>query len=234
MLRDEGDPGSAREQGAWLEGLIQGLGHDLKAPLANIRGFADLLIAGGLTPEQSAHFLARIRWNTEVMGRLVADLLDLMRIGVKEEPLREVDAGAAALEALRELEPRIAERAAAVEVAPGMPTVRYPGGRLREVFARLVGNALEHAGETAGLRIGISHARAGAFHVFRVGDNGPGIDPAEQARIFEPFYSRTKKKTGSSGLGLAIVRRIVEQTGGCVAVESAPGAGAAFVFTVPA
>lgn len=236
--RDAADPaaagGAAARKALELDVLLNALGHDLKAPLANIRGFTDLLLGGALTPEQTAHFLARVRHNTEVMGRHIVDLLELARIGLLDEPPEEVDAGEEAREALRRLEPGIAGRGAAVAVAGGMPRVRYPKGRLAEVFASLVGNALEHTRETAGLRVGIEHELADGEHVFSVRDNGPGIAPEERARIFDPFYSRTKKQTGSSGLGLTIVRRIVEKNGGRVGVGSEPGAGAVVAFTVPA
>jgi signal transduction histidine kinase/phage tail protein X len=238
VLRDVTAATHAREfvqrKSAELEGLVHALGHDLKAPLANIRGMVEMLEGGTLTADQTRHFLSRVRANAETMTRLITDLVALSRIDFRQEPIEEVDVAAVVQEALRLHERRIALRGAAIAVAPSLPHVRYPRAWLLQVFSNLIGNALAHTGEQPGLLVRIDAESAGGVHAFRVSDNGPGIDPATQQQIFEPFFTSSPKGDSSSGLGLTIVRRIVEKNGGSIRVESAPGQGASFIFTVPA
>jgi PAS domain S-box-containing protein len=223
-----------QEKSAELEAFIFALGHDLKAPLANVKGFVELLEEGNLPPEQARHFLTRVRYNVDVMARLISDLLELSRIGIRQEPAEEVEVREVVEEALQLHEGKIAARGATVSVAAGLPRVRYPRTRLLQVFANLVGNALDHGGDREGLAVAISCTPGEGLHTFVVADNGIGIEPGERRRVFEPFQSRTKKSAGSSGLGLTIVKRIVEKNGGTIRLESAPAGGAAFIFTIPA
>ena len=238
VLRDVTAAVHSREfiqrKSAELEGLVHALGHDLKAPLANIKGMVEMLQGGTLTADQTRHFLSRVHANAATMGRLITDLVELSRIDFRQEPLEDLDANAVVQEALRMHEQKIAARGAAVALMPGLPRVRYPRTRLLQIFSNLVGNALAHTGEQPGLSIEIGCVTTPAGHAFSVEDNGPGIDAETQQHLFEPFFTRTQKGNGSSGLGLTIVKRIVEKNGGSIHVESGPGRGARFVFTVPA
>jgi signal transduction histidine kinase/HAMP domain-containing protein len=222
-----------QRKSAELEGLIHALGHDLKAPLANIKGMVEMLEGGTLTVDQTRHFLSRVHANADTMGRLIADLVELSRIDFGQEPAEDIAALEVVEEALRLHEQRIAARGAAIRVLPGIPRVRYPRTRLLQVFSNLIGNALSHTGEQPGLRIDIACETTAAAHAFSVTDNGPGIDLETQLRIFEPFFTRAQKGNGSSGLGLTIVKRIVEKNGGSIRVETEPGRGASFIFTIP-
>lgn len=240
VLRDATDAVRGRavieEKSAELESFVHALGHDLRAPLANINSFVQLMQEGGIPASQSPHVLERMRFNADVMSRLIADLLELSRIGIRPEPPEDIASADVAREALRLLETKVAAKGAQVVVQEGLPRLRYPRNRLLQVFSNLVDNALEHAGAEGRLRIELGHSAGEqkGEHTFWVRDNGAGIDPTEAEAVFLPFVSRTKKRTGSSGLGLTIVRRIVEQNGGRVWVDSLPGRGATFYFTAPA
>ncbi len=223
-----------QRKSAELEGLIHALGHDLKAPLANIKSMVEILGDGSLTVDQTRHFLSRVHANADTMGRLITDLVELSRIDFKQEPAEDVAAADVVDEVLRLHERRIAARNATITVMPGLPRVRYPRTRLLQVFSNLVGNALAHSGEQPDLIIAIGCETTRAAHTFSVTDNGQGIDADTQRRIFEPFFTKAKKGDGSSGLGLTIVKRIVEKNGGSIRVESEPDRGASFIFTVPA
>ena len=128
---------------------------------------------------------------------------------------------------------RLAEpgRAIAVAAADGVAT-RGDAGRLRQVLSNLTNNALRHGGTRATITIA---ARVdGADAVLSVADDGPGISPADQARIFERFWrADATRGTDGSGLGLAIVRQIVEAHGGSAAVRSEPGGGTTFEIRLP-
>lgn len=216
-----------------LDSLLRALSHDLKAPLANIRGFVELLEEGGLSKEQERHFLARVRCNTDVMGRLISDLAELAGIGLRPEPLEDIAAGEVAREVLQLEERSLSERQAEVLLATDLPRVRYPRHRLLQIFTNIIEHALDHRSGELKLRIGIACRTAAGEHRFQVTDNGTGIDREEQRRLFEPFASRQKKTARVSGLGLAIARRIVEKNGGRIWVESDPGEGASYFFTIP-
>lgn len=215
-----------------LEALIRDLTHDLKGPLANIKGFVELLEGGGLSAEQERHFLSRIRYNTGVMNRLVTDLGELARIGVRREPAEEFEAGDVVREVLEQFEAARVARRGEVTVGP-LPRLRYPRARLSQVFWQLVDNALRHTTGQEPLRIAIRCRSEAGEHRFEVIDNGPGVPPDERERVFEPFHARAKKVTGASGLGLTIAERIVQQQGGRFTVVDTPGGGATFSFTVP-
>lgn len=238
VLRDVTAATHSREfiqrKSAELEGLIHALGHDLKAPLANIRSMVDMLEGGTLNGDQTRHFLSRVHANADTMGRLITDLVELSRIDFRQEPAEDVDVVEIVEEVLRLHEQSISARGAVIAVMPGLPRVRYPRTRLLQVFSNLVGNALSHTGEQPGLRIDIGCETTVTAHTLSVADNGPGIDTETQRQMFEPFFTSAKKGNGSSGLGLTIVKRIVEKNGGSIRVESKPGRGAVFIFTVPA
>jgi len=114
-----------------------------------------------------------------------------------------------------------------------VPPVRADAVHLERAFANLLENALRYSG---GLPVSVHIRRSGSRVVVRVVDQGPGIGPAERARIFEPFYrgpaSRGEPRSGS-GLGLAIAKGFVEANGGTIAVDSLPGQGSSFVVSLP-
>ena len=219
--------------------FLANMSHELRTPMNAILGYTELIADGiyGAVPEPMRDVLGRV----EVSGRhllgLINDVLDLSKIEagqltltLADYSMKEiVDAVVAAVEALA-AEKRLRLIA---ELAPDLPTGRGDQRRLAQVLLNLVGNAIKFTeqGEIA-IRVG---AAAGLFTV-AVRDTGPGIALADQERIFEEFQqadTSTTRPKGGTGLGLAIARRIIAMHGGRMWVESAPGEGATFRFTMP-
>ncbi len=223
-----------------LEAFIYTLSHDLKAPVISLQGLATLLQAelGESLSPNAAFYLERIHANTRQMQRLIAELLELSRIGRTREPLQPVPMRELVEEVLAELHGHIELQRARVRVADTLPTVWGERTRLRQVWMNLISNALRFSRPQAPpeIEIGARQEQEG-FITFFVRDNGIGIAPEHREKIFEIFY-RVEGKYQSdegTGVGLAIVKRIVQAHGGRVWVESeGPGKGSTFWFTLPA
>ena len=216
--------------------------HELRTPLATVRGYAELYRQGAVRePEDVASAMGRIEGEARRMSGLVEDLLVLARLdGRRPMQLGAVDltvlAGDAAQDA-RAIDPgrRITLTGLDGELAPTV----VPGdeGKLRQVLANLVGNALNHTPPGTPVEIALGTRPAEGCAVVEVRDHGPGINPQEVRRVFERFYrsdpSRSRGAGGGSGLGLAIVAAIVEAHRGRVGVARTPGGGATFVVHLP-
>lgn len=225
----------AQRAAASRDEVLAIVSHDLKNPLASVAMSATLLQRAPDDRERVARYAETIRRSSARMDRLIRDLLDLSsieagRFAVERGPLgvRELLSEASAL-----LHPLAVERSIDLEVEAPEDEVRLFGDRERilQVLSNLVGNAL--AFTPAGGRVGVRclPARHGAA-VFAVTDTGPGIPEADQPHVFGRFWkSRTSRR--GTGLGLSISKGIVEAHGGRIWLESAPGRGATFLFTIP-
>jgi PAS domain S-box-containing protein len=219
-----------------LEQFTYTVSHDLKAPLITIRGFLSFVEqdarAGNL--ERLALDLARIVEATDKMRRLLDELLELSRIGRMMNPPETVSLVTVAQEALALVQGRVEAGGVQVEIKPDLPVVQVDRVRLVEVLQNLIDNACKFMGDQAEPHITIGRRgtdRDGNPIVF-VQDNGIGIDPQYQAKVFGLFDKLDPKSEGT-GIGLALVKRIVEVHGGRIWVESEPGRGSVFYFTVP-
>lgn len=215
-----------------LEGFTYTVSHDLKAPLVTIRGFANLVeqdAAEGRTDQVRAD-IQRVSRAAETMGLLLNQLLDLSRIGRVVGPSEALPLAPLVLEASERV-PHI--ESAQLVVPPDLPTVFGDRTRLLEVFENLLGNALKFSRSQAAPRIEVS-VREGPEPVIVVADNGAGVDPRFQGKIFG-LFERLDKSVEGTGIGLAIVKRVVESYGGRIWVESSgvPGEGSRFCFTLP-
>ncbi|MDI5971246.1 HAMP domain-containing sensor histidine kinase [Streptomyces sp. SL13] len=217
--------------------------HELRTPLAGIRGFAELYRMGALPDEADVQrTMARIESEAIRMGGLVQDLLTLARAD-EHRPLRlePMDLRTLAADALHDTTALDATRPVSLTgpggagTPPGPALVLGDEARLRQVVANLVGNAVAHTPPGTPVRIGVG--TAGGHGVIEVADSGPGLEPAQAARVFERFYrvdaSRSRREGGGAGLGLAIVAALVTGHGGHVDLETAPGGGAVFRVSVP-
>jgi len=217
-----------------LEAFVYTISHDLKAPLVSLDGFSSLLKRESQNQlgEQGQHYVERIRANVAHMNTLVTELLELSRIGRVVGPEEEIDVGALLREIEEGLVPKLEQEGVEFIVQQPLPAVRGDRGRIRQVFANLIESAVKFRSLERRLRIEVGCEEEGGFYRFHVGDNGIGILPQYQEQIFEPFRQLDSGIEGV-GMGLSLVKRIVEHHGGRVWVESELGKGSTFYFTIP-
>ena len=219
--------------------FLANMSHELRTPLNAILGYTELILDSiyGDMPEKARAVLERVQANGKHLLGLINDVLDLSKIeaGQLTLSLNDYSLGEVVNGVVAAVEPLAAEKKLAfrAEVASNLPSGRGDERRLSQVLLNLVGNAIKFT-DKGEVKIDASAAN-GTFTV-AVRDTGPGIAPSDQAKIFEEFQqadnSSTRQK-GGTGLGLAIAKRIIEMHGGRLWVESSPGAGSTFSFTVP-
>ncbi len=229
------------------------MSHEVRTPLNGIVGFTSLLLETPLTPEQR-EYVQTIRMSTEALIQLTGDILDFARIEsgkLKLDPLA-CDPRECIEDALDLMAAKSAEKHVELlhRIGPDVPAaIVTDGGRLRQVLVNLLGNAVKFT-ERGAVEIALTvlPAEAGghrgeplapgeALLRFAVRDTGIGIAPEHHAKLFRPFTQvdeSTTRRYGGTGLGLAICRNLVELMGGTIGVESAPGRGSVFFFTIRA
>jgi two-component system, LuxR family, sensor kinase FixL len=219
---------------AEMERFTYTVSHDLKSPLITIRGFIGLLekdVAAG-DSRRIKEDIAHIHDAVAKMQMLLDELLTLSRIGRLFNPPREVPFGELAEEATKMVAGRIAQRGVTVSIAPGLPMVRGDYPRLLEVLQNLIDNAAKFMGDQPDPHIEIGMREEEGEPVFFVRDNGMGIDPRYQQKIFG-LFERLDPASEGTGIGLALVKRIIEVHGGRINLESEVGKGTTFWFTLP-
>jgi light-regulated signal transduction histidine kinase (bacteriophytochrome) len=207
--------------------------HDLREPLRVVSGFADLLARrfGGDLGTDGNRFVGAITTGVARMDEMISDLLAYARAGRIDQPLEPVDTNAVVADVLSDLQRAIEDSQADVEVEP-LPVVNGNAAALRQLFQNLVANAIKFVDE-APPRIRIWAAEVPEGWRFSVRDNGIGIDPREAERIFGMFTRlHGAERYSGTGVGLAVCQRIVDVHGGRIWVESAPGGGSQFMFTI--
>ncbi|SHK61539.1 sensor histidine kinase [Hymenobacter psychrotolerans] len=207
--------------------------HDLKAPLRGIESASRWIEEdmGEETPPHIREFLLLMRTRVQRMEHLITGILDLARVG----RAAQADEPVFVRQLLREiLDSLNLPEGFEVELPFYLPTLVTNRVQLQQVFANLISNAIKYHDHpsTGVLTIGCTEDKD--FYTFSVADNGPGIAPEYQERIFVIFQTLTERDTlESTGVGLAIVKKIVERQGGSIRVESEEGQGATFLFTWP-
>ncbi len=212
--------------------LLRAVSHDLRTPLTAIVAAGHALSSPTLTGEDRAELSAAVVDEGERLAALVEKLLDLSMLQAgSAAPRRDWVSIDDVLVAARQGLSQSAE--VRIVIDPSLPEVRADAAQLERVFANLLENAARYSGGTP---VSVHAQRVGPRVVVSVVDQGPGIEPAERERIFEPFYrgprSGDARWTGS-GLGLAIARGFVEAGGGTITVQSLPGQGTSFVVSLP-
>ncbi|TDD81763.1 HAMP domain-containing histidine kinase [Actinomadura rubrisoli] len=218
-----------------LRQFIADASHELRTPVATVRGYAELFRRGAADrPDDLAKAMRRIESEAERMGRLVDEMLLLARLDQGRPLEREpVDLAALAADAVADAAAVEPGRPLTLE-APGPVVVRGDAERLRQVLANLLANVLRHTppGTAATVRVG----EVGGEALLEVADEGPGLPEDGRARVFERFYradaSRSRDR-GGAGLGLSIVAAVAEAHGGRALAAGAPGGGAAFTVALP-
>lgn len=214
--------------------------HDLQEPLRKIVVFGDRLRAkfGDQLGEQGNDYIERMMNAAGRMRTLIDDLLEFSRVVTRARPFVAVDLGEVIREVLGDLEVLIESKGAVVDVGD-LPTIQADPTQMRQVFQNLIANAMKFQGEGAvphvAIRADEDTSRSTAGWRISVRDNGIGFEQQHAERIFAPFQRlHGRSEFGGSGIGLAIVRRIVERHGGTISAESSPGQGACFFLSLPA
>jgi len=219
-----------------LERFTYTVSHDLKSPLITIKGFLGFLeqdAASGNLARLKAD-IQRIANATDKMQLLLNELLELSRIGRLVNPYQTIRFEELAHEAVELVHGQIQSRGVQVSIQEDLPTVYGDRRRLIEVLQNLIDNACKFMGDQAAPRIEIGlSGYDGNKPIFHVRDNGMGIDPVHHDRIFG-LFNKLDASSDGTGIGLALVKRIVEVHKGRIWVESEPAKGAAFLFTLQA
>lgn len=217
-----------------LEQFAYVASHDLQEPLRMVISYTQLLARRyrGKLDTSADEFIGFAVDGASRMQQLIQDLLSYSRLTIRGKELQFTETGAACNAALENLRESIKNANAEVSVGP-LPTVLADATQLAQLFQNLIGNAIKYRNRRRP-EIGVDARSDGNEWVFSVQDNGIGIEPQYFERIFQMFQRlHTRKDYSGTGIGLAICRKIVERHGGKIWVESHPGQGSTFLFTIP-
>lgn len=227
--------GELENKNGELERFTYTVSHDLKSPLVTINGFLGYLEQDALSGnmDRLKRDMQRIQEAVRKMQNLLNELLQLSRVGRVTNPPERAPFHELVQEAQALVRGQINARGVVVRVQPGLPTVYVDKPRIIEVLQNLLDNAAKYMGTQSQpqIEIGQSGERDGK-PVFFVRDNGMGIEPQYHERVFGLFNKLDPRSEGT-GIGLALVKRIIEVHGGQIWVESQTGQGATFLFTLP-
>ena len=219
-----------------LDSFVYIASHDLRTPLRGISAFASFLKEeyGNQLDENGREYLDEIQRGALKMGDLIQDLLALSRMSRIKNPCERVPASGMVESALNRLTIDMHDYDADIEVQTDMPEIRCDRIKITEVFVNLLSNAVKFARKGVRTRVRVGYTDRGDSHEFWVSDNGIGIAPEYHQQIFDMFRRlHTDEEYEGTGAGLYIVKKIVENHGGTVRLESRPGAGSTFYFTLP-
>jgi len=217
-----------------LEQFAYVASHDLQEPLRAVGGYLGLIetrLQDVLDEKARQHLDGAIQGAAR-MQRLISDLLAISRVGTQGKPFAKVDFNDILDQAIQNVDTGMREVGATLNRDP-LPTLSVDAGQMAQLFQNLLGNAVKFRGEQPPeIRVGAQRLNDGWR--FSVRDNGLGIEPQYFQRIFLIFQRlHTRKQYPGTGIGLAICKKIVERHGGNIWVESQPGQGSTFYFTVP-
>ena len=228
---------SLEERNRELDAFSFTVAHDLRAPLNLITGYLSLIEMDDLAGDSESElvgFLKEIKVGARKMNEIIEGLLLLARLYDDDQSLGPVVMEDVVVAAASRFRTEIEARHIEMAIDPGLPMVHAQPLWMEEVVANLIGNAIKYIGRNnAAPRIAISGVVQEDMARFEVTDNGIGIAPEDQRRLFQMFARFHESEAHGFGLGLSIVLRIVHRLGGQVGVTSAPGQGSTFWFTVP-
>jgi len=221
-----------------LDGFVYTASHDLRAPLRAISSFSNFLEEDYKKDldKKGKDYLSEIRKGAERMDKLINDLLTLSQISRIENPYESVEMSELVKSAVERIKFDIEKHKVDLKIQADMPTILCDPIKIGEVFLNLINNAVKFSSRNKKEKpkVEVGYADKGDFHEFYVKDNGIGIDPKHHQDIFRMFKRlEAAREFDGTGAGLSIVKRVVEDCGGRIWVESKPGDGAAFYFTIP-
>jgi PAS domain S-box-containing protein len=219
-----------------LDAFAYSVSHDLRAPLRSLAGFSNLLLEdyADSLDDTGRSYLARIETNANRMARMIDDLLDLSRATRVELRRIPVDISALAQEIAEDLQEADPDRRVAIDIDAGLMANGDPH-LVRLVLLNLLGNAWKFTARTASAVIRVEASQRDDAVVFAVHDNGAGFDMRYAGKLFDPFKRlHSNSDFEGTGIGLAVVQRIVQRHGGRVWAHGEPGNGASFYFTLAA
>lgn len=223
--------------------FVANVSHELKTPVAAVRGFAETLLGGGVTDEKTARsFLQIIYDENERLNRLIGDILELSKIESKRvqlecSPVHLIEFFDSVLGTLS----KVAEKKK-ISLSANVPEELFMEGdedKLRQIFMNLLSNAINYTHEGGSVKVTVDNGQKAdgtETVVFTVSDTGMGIPRKDLPRIFERFYRVDKarsRSSGGTGLGLSIVKHLVELHRGTITVESDLGIGSSFILELP-
>ena len=216
-----------------LDAFSHTVAHDLKNPLSAVLGFAELLTAKDveLSQKDVRESLQAIHQSARKMNSIIEELLLLAGVRKTDVERHPVEMGAVVAGALQRLSYMTAEYAPEIVLPDAWPVALGHGPWIEEVWANYLSNAMKYGSRPPRMVLGADMTDDNVR--FWVTDNGPGLTPEQQSRLFVPFIRLHQARATGSGLGLSIVRRIMEKLGGEAWVESEPGKGSRFGFTLP-
>jgi PAS domain S-box-containing protein len=218
-----------------LDAFAYTVSHDLRAPLRHLDGFVELLQkrAGATLDEKSRHYMDTIAGSAQKMGLLIDDLLAFSRMGRQVMAFKQVNLGTLVRDVIRELEPETAGRNITWRIGD-LPAVKGDASLLRIVLENLISNAVKFTRSNGQARIEVGCQSREKESIIFVRDNGAGFDPAYAGKLFGVFQRlHHKDEFEGTGVGLAIVQRIVIRHGGRTWAEGQVGHGATFYFSLP-
>ena len=224
-----------KDRNTTLEFFVQTISHELKSPSVAIHGLVGRLLetCQDRLGDEGQRLLRRLQTNAEHQERLLTDLLALTRLGKERATPTPVDTSVLLQEVIGEAQQDGSVSPVKVTIQSPMPILYCDQRELLEVFRHLITNAIRFMGDRLDPQVEIAAADHGEWVEFSVQDNGIGIDPAYHERVFEIFQRLKEIETEGTGVGLAIVKKIIEGTGGTIWVESFKGQGSTFRFTWP-
>ncbi len=219
-----------------LEDFVYSVSHDLKSPIVSIQGYSALIKEDIYNnfDDSNKHYFDRIVSNVNLMQRMIHDLLELSRIGKLASQFKLESIDSILKDVLDEFYFQIDKREIKIVISKGLPRLRCDRKNLFLIFSNLLSNAIKFLGEQKNPMIEIGGIRKPDSYVFYVQDNGIGMTAKEKDKIFSVFY-RSRKIGGveGTGIGLTVVKKIVQYNNGQVWVESEEGKGSTFYFSLP-
>jgi PAS domain S-box-containing protein len=218
----------------WLEHFAYVASHDLQEPLRMVNSYLNLL-KKNYDPhldEKGKKYIAYASDGAIRMRQIIADLLEFSRVGKTNHVAENIQLNKLVNEVIQLFKKEIKEKKALFKIGP-LPTIHYPSSPIRQVFQNLISNAIKYCPPNQSPQINISSKELEDFWQISISDNGIGIDPQFHQSIFQIFHRlHTKEEYPGTGMGLAITKKIIENLGGIIFIESELGKGASFHFTI--